>query len=320
MDGRKGTLETVDGVIGYAIEDAGEEGQWIRITDYSGTDTEVWVPEEIGGLPVKSIAKKTFLSRKQLRKVTLPGTTEEIGDWAFAYCTNLESVWLPKKEMKLGNRIFMECPNVRRIYAYGTEKNGGDIGGKAGNERDEESQKAALLAASAGMLDTEYLMNPMEAGSEEWIRKWDAKMNAVMEEEDGEGYTKMILCGEEDYGSSLEEFVKNKRKGKVRLALLRLMNPIGISEGTEEKLRGYLVSHTKGCESEESWEVLLKEYGHKQEYFEKFTEMGGVTEDNFDAVLADMPGEYAEMKAFLIRYKAERMENRDFFEGLSLDW
>ncbi len=320
MDGRKGTLKILDGMIGYRIEGNAEEGQWVRITDYSGTDTEVRVPEEIEGFPVKSIAKKTFLSRKQLRKVILPGTTEEIGDWVFAYCTNLESVWLPRKEMKLGSRIFMECPKVERIYAYDPEGGGVNFGKKAGNERDAESQKAALLAAAAGLLDTEYLMNPLEAGSEEWIRKWDAKMKAAMEEGDGEGYTKMILCGEEDYGSSLEEFVKNKRKGKVRLALLRLMNPIGLPEYTEEELKDYLVSHTKGCESEESWEVLLKEYGHKQEYFEKFTEIGGVTEENFDAVLADMPGEYAEMKAFLIRYKAERMENRDFFDGLSLDF
>ena len=111
MDRQKGTLETQEGTIGYTVED----GVRIRITDYSGTDTEVWVPEKIEGIPVKIITKKTFLSRKQLRKVVLPETVEEIGDWAFAYCTNLENVWLPKKEMKLGNRIFMECPAVRRI-------------------------------------------------------------------------------------------------------------------------------------------------------------------------------------------------------------
>lgn len=314
MERRKGIWETAQGSVGYNVE----EGEWIRITDYSGTDTEVRIPEEIEGLPVRIIAKKTFLSRKQLRKAVLPVTIEEIGDWAFAYCTNLESVWLPKKKMKLGSRIVMECPNVRWIYAYGTEPGRGDAGGKQAGGKDRDSQCAALLAAGAGMLDTEYLMDPAEAGSESWIRKWDARMNAVMAEEDSEGYTKMILCGEEDYGSSLEEFVKNKRKGKVRLALLRLMNPIGLQKDTEDRLREYLVSHTKGCDTEESWEVVLKEYGHKKEYYGKFAEIGCVTEANFDAMLVDMPSEYAEMKAFLIRYKAERMESRDFFDGLSL--
>ncbi len=317
MDRQKGSLTTADGTIGYTVED----GTWVRITDYGGTDTEVRVPGEIDGYPVKAVAKKTFLSRKQLRKVVLPDSVEEIGDWAFAYCSNLENVWLPKKKMKLGSRIFMECPAVRRIYAYvpGTER--AESGGKQGNGsgRDVEDQQAALLAAGAGMLDTEYLMNPLEAGTGEWLCKWDAKMNAVMDEEDGEGYTKMILCGEEDYGSSLEEFVKNKRKGKVRLAFLRLMNPIGLAEETEGRLKEYLTAHTKGCGSEESWEVLLGEHGHEQEYFEIFADIGGVTEDNFDAILSDMPGEYAEMKAFLIRYKSEKMGEKDFFDGLSLD-
>lgn len=314
MERRKGTLETLEGTIGYMVED----GKRVTITDYSGTDTEVWVPEEIEGIPVRGIAKKTFLSRKQLRKAVLPVTIEEVGDWTFAYCTNLESIWLPKREMKLGSRIFMECPKVGWIYAYRPGIGKEEIGGKPEERKDREGQCATLLAASAGMLDTEYLMNPLEAGTESWIRKWDARMNAVMEEEDSEGYTKMILCGEEDYGSSLEEFVKNKRKGKVKLALLRLMNPIGLAEDMEEKLKAYVAGHTKGCDTEESWEVIRTEYGHKKEYMQKFAEIGGVTEGNFDAILRDMPDEYAEMKAFLIQYKAQKMECRDFFAGLAL--
>lgn len=105
---RRGTLDTLEGSFGYVIEEArmvgaatalstgeiskagaeSERGKWIRITDYSGTDTELQIPEEIEGLPVKVLTKKTFLSRKQLRKVILPDTLEEIGDWVFAYCTN----------------------------------------------------------------------------------------------------------------------------------------------------------------------------------------------------------------------------------------
>lgn len=337
MDKRKRTLDTPEGSFGYVIEEArtvssavawsvgevpdgeteSENGKRIRITDYSGTDAELRIPEKIEGLPVRALTKKTFLSRKQLRKVILPDTLEEIGDWAFAYCTNLESVWLPKKEVKLGSRIFMECPHVRRIYIY---KLGTAIEEMTSeSRRSEDGQKAELLAAATLMLDAEYLMNLAEAGSEEWIRKWDARMDDVLKLEDADGYTKMILCGEEDYGSNIDDFIKNKRKSKVRLAFLRLMNPIGLSPEKEELLKEYLVSHTKGCESEESWEVLLKEYGHEQEYFQLFADVGCVNEENFDAILTDMSGEYAEMKAFLIRYKAEKMEGADFFDALSLD-
>lgn len=325
MDKWKRTLDTPEGSLGYVVE----AERWIRITDYSGTDIELRIPEEIDGLPVRVLTKKTFLSRKHLRKVILPYTLEEIGDWAFTYCTNLESVWLPKKEMKLGNRIFMECPNIHRIYTYEPGVARDDFGrkqhGNRTSEKQQESRKseedqwAALLAAATLMLDAEYLVNFTEAGSVEWIRKWDARMNGVLDMDDSEGYTRMILCGEEDYGTNIDEFIKNKRKSKVRLALLRLMNPIGLSPENEVKLKDYLISHTKGCASEESWEVLLKEFGHEQEYFQLFADIGGINEQNFDAILTDMSAEYAEMKAFLIRYKAEKMESTDFFDSLSLD-
>lgn len=340
MEKWKRTLATPEGSFGYVIEEARQAGRetmpedentskdsekpdtekWIRIADYSGTDIELHIPSQIDGMPVKVLTKKTFLSRKHLRKIILPKTLEEIGDWAFAYCTNLESVWLPKRQVRLGSRIFMECPGLQRIYTYEPGTAEKDLGRKQmEGTKTEEDQRAALLTAATLMLDAEYLMNLTEAGGEEWIRKWDIRMNGVMEQADEEGYTKMILCGEEDYGSNIDEFIKNKRKSKVRLAFLRLMNPIGLSAENEAGLREYLISHTKGCASEESWEVLLKEYGHKQEYFQLFADIGGVNEQNLDAILTDMSAEYAEMKAFLIRYKAEKMECRDFFDGLSLD-
>lgn len=313
---------TPEGSLSYVIE--GEGDNFITITGYSGLDAEVRIPERIEGFPVRVIRKKTFLSRKQLKRVALPETIEEIGDWAFTYCTNLESVWLPKKEMKLGSRIFMECPGIRKLYAGNagdgsSEKCRKSDDSAAAEETAVREQTAALLAAGTVLLDAEYLLNPLEAGSDAWLQKWDARMEAVMHLEDSDGYTKMILCGEEDYGSSIEEFIANKRKAKVRLALLRLMNPMGLKEKAAEEWKNYIVTHTKGCETEEAWEVMLVEHGHEQDYFRLFAEIGGVNEDNFDALLKDMQGEYAEMKAFLIRYKAEEMESGDFFDELSLD-
>ena len=89
----------------------------------------------------------------------------------------------------------------------------------------------------------------------------------------------MILCGEEDYGCSLEEFIRNKRKGKVRLALLRLLNPLGVEEDAAVLWKGYLLAHTKGCETEETWEVLLEEHGYEENYFRLFAEIGALRED-----------------------------------------
>lgn len=344
---KKGTWKTEEGDWGYRVE--GENGQqWITVTDYRGAHSQVHVPARIEDLAVRAVEKKAFLSRKNLRKVVLPEGLEEVGDWAFAYCTNLENVWLPKKRLKLGSRVFMECPGIRRIYTY--EMTGSEIENFksrvsvcaastnwTGAESSEEmgldmeaakaargkegfmEQTAALLAAAAVMLDAEYLLDVQEAGTKAWIRKWDARMATVMAAEDGEGYTKMILCGEEDYGCSLEEFIRNKRKGKVRLALLRLLNPLGLEEDAAALWKGYLLAHTKGCETEETWEVLLEEHGYEENYFRLFAEIGALREDNFDSILKDMAEGYAEMKAYFIGYRQKNMESMDFFDGLSLD-
>ena len=42
--------------------------RWVTVTDYRGTYTEVHVPGKIEGIPVKALAKKTFLSRKKPAK------------------------------------------------------------------------------------------------------------------------------------------------------------------------------------------------------------------------------------------------------------
>lgn len=310
MNMQKGTWKTEEGDFGYRTEGGMDENERrATITDYRGTQPQVHVPARIDGIPVKAVEKKAFLSRKNLRKAMLPEGLEELGDWAFAYCTNLESVWLPKKKLKLGNRVFMECPGLRRIYAYKMT----DV------SAEDQEQTAALLAAAAVLLDAEYLLDVQEAGTEAWIKKWDARMAAVMEAEDSDGYTKMILCGEEDYGCSLEEFVRNKRKGKVRLALLRLLNPLGLAEEGTALWKGYLLEHTKGCESEETWEVLLGEHGYEENYFRLFAEIGALREDNFDGILKDIGEGYAEMKAYFINYRQKNMGGVDFFDGLSLD-
>lgn len=300
------SLETPEGNYQYAVQAYGEENRKaVVITGYSGTDAELILPAEIDGLPVRAIQKKTFLSRKRLRKIVLPETLEEIGDWAFAYCSALERVWLPRKQVKLGNHIFMECGKLRKIYSYSSET-------------EAEEQAASLLAAGTVLLDAEYLLNPMEAGTEVWLKKWDLRMKEIMSEADEEGYTKMILCGEEDYGTNIEDYRKNKRKAKTRLSFLRLLNPMGLKEEERSFLKEYLVSHTKGCDAEEAWEVLLKEYGHEKEYFRLFAEIGGIHEDNFHEILKDMKDADAEIKAFLVQYREEEMEGKDFFAELEL--
>lgn len=276
----------------------------IVITRLQGLAGEVTIPAMIEDLPVKAIDRKSFLSKKFLRKVSLPETIEEIGDWAFAYCDNLKKVSLPNRNISFGKSVFMECGQLFLLEV-----------------EEKDVQTAALLASAVTALEAYYLLHIPEAGTEEWLGKWDARLLTVLHTDDQEGYAKQVLCGEEDYGSTdLNAFVTGRRMEKVRLLFLRLLNPKGLPEKLRTELQEYLLLHTKGCESEETWQTVLKHHGNDQAYYKLFAELGCINEENFQGIISDIGEDFPEMKAYFLRYKEETMGHSDFFAALDLDF
>lgn len=274
----------------------------VVITRIQGMAGEITVPAYIEELPVTVIGKKAFLSRKNLRRVILPETIEEIGDWAFAYCDGLAEISLPPRDIRFGKSVFLECRSLKEISYEGSERS-----------------IPVLLAAAVTMFEAYYLLDIVEAGNREWLEKWDARLLSELHALDEEGYAKQVLCGEEDYGSTdLEAFLREKRKRKVRLAFLRLLHPAGLPGEIKRELEAYLRQHTKGCESEETWQVVLEEHGEDREYYALFAELSCATEDNFQLLLADIGADKPEMKAYFMRRKDESIGYTDFFEELSL--
>lgn len=283
------------------------------------TTGELSIPGQVEGMPVTSIGKKAFLSKKYLRRVILPDTIKEVGDWAFAYCSGLKEVELPKREISFGKSVFLECEALEFLIV----RDGRDLeeGAVCSNHTAEnlDGMTAALLAAAVTVGEAYYLLDICEAGSREWLAKWDARMLTILHTPDQEGFSKQILCGEEDYGSTdLNAYISHRRKMKLRLMLLRLLYPFGLDGDIREELQTYLKTHTKGCASEEAWEVVLEEHGEDREYYGLFAELGCVTEDNLDGILQDIGEGYPEMKAYFMRYKAERIGYGDFFGELEL--
>ena len=176
-----------------------------------------------------------------------------------------------------------------------------------------------LLAAGLIQMEAYYLLEPAAVGSPEWLKKWDARLEAVMGAEDQEGYSKQVLCGEEDYGSTdLEAFLRTKRQKKVRLAMLRLLCRERLSGGLQAYLERYLKTHTKGCRSEESWQVVLEEGETHPEYVHLFLQLGCVTRENIEAMIGQMREDQPQLRAAFLRYRQERLEAGGFFAGLSL--
>lgn len=293
------------GVLSYKTD-----GETAEITGYRGKDTEIAVPSLIDGCPVTCIGKKAFLSNKMLKEISLPESVVRIDDWAFAYCAKLARVILPYHRMEIGQGIFKECFLLEEIV---------DESADEGEKKTVDT--AFLLAAVMSRLDAFYLFDFESAGTPEWMAQWDGRMQTLMEREDTEGFSKMLLCGEEDYGSrenNLDYYTEQRRREKVRLAMLRLMHDYGLKQAVREKLEQYLLSHIKGCGTEETWRVVLEEYGDDLRYYQFLTQLGGVTRENFQPMMEDMRQSHTEMKAYLMKYHGEQHGTEDAFDAFAL--
>ncbi len=294
--------ETGHGSLQYTAD-----GKTAQIVGYRGQDTELAIPALIGECAVTCIGRKAFLSNKTLREITLPGSVARIDDWAFAYCSKLHKVCLPYHRMEIGQGIFKECFALEQIADEGADgRRAADI---------------AYLLAAVSRLEAFYLFDFENAGTDLWLAQWDSRMQSVMERQDDEGFSKMLLCGEEDYGSRENDpdyYREQRRREKVRLAMLRLMHDYGLDEAVRAKLWDYLLAHVKGRETEETWKVILEEHGDELNYYRFLTELGGVSAENFQAMLEDMGDTHTEMKAYLMKYHAESDAGEDAFAAFVL--
>lgn len=279
-----------------------ETKEGVEIVSVSGNPIEVVIPRCIEEQPVIAIGKKAFLSKKQLKRVCVPESVSQVGDWAFAYCDGLQEITFEGERTRLGKAVFLECGKLLKV----------SVGEKG-------RTTAALLAAVAAMPDAAYLLQPEEVGTSVWYQKWDAKMLSVLHGSDSDGYSKQVLCGEEDYGSTdLEAYLSNSRKRKVRLLLLRLLHDESLKEEVREELIQYLCAHTKGCKTEETWSVIWKEHGNDREYYELFAALSCITRDNLGEILQDIGEEFPEMKAFFLRLGEQSARTEDFFSDFEL--
>ncbi|MGN0278720.1 MAG: leucine-rich repeat domain-containing protein [Lachnospiraceae bacterium] len=297
--------DTPQGVLQYRLIDNQAE-----IIAYRGKDLEVVIPDQMEDCPVTCIGKKAFLSNKMLKRITLPASIMRIDDWAFACCAKLTKIVLPYHKLEIGQGAFKECYRLEQII-----DEQGDMTGK------KTIDVGYLLAATMSRLNAFYLFDFENAGTDNWLAQWDARMQNLMELDDADGFSRMLLCGEEDYGSkenNLEYYMSQQRRGKVRLAMLRLMHDYGLPEATRAYLKDYLLKHIKGQATEETWLVVLEEHGDEREYYRFLTELGCVTTENFQSMMEDMGDNHTEMKAYLMRYHGEQNTKEDAFDAFVL--
>lgn len=96
-----------------------EDGTAI-ITAYSGTDSEVSIPDVLDGHVVSALAADVFRFNEELTSVEIPTGVTSIGARAFEDCQNLKKVVLPDGLIAIEDGAFKNCDALAEINLPGT--------------------------------------------------------------------------------------------------------------------------------------------------------------------------------------------------------
>lgn len=82
---------------------------------YSGSDTQVEIPAEIGGMDTTAVGRMAFADNGSITSVSIPEGVTVIEGSAFENCVNLETVVLPNTVMEIGAYAFAGCTNLKNV-------------------------------------------------------------------------------------------------------------------------------------------------------------------------------------------------------------
>ncbi len=106
-----GETEYTDGDYKYRVHP--ECGAFL--SEYIGSDTEVSVPDTIGGYTVFGLDNFVFMNNKDITSVTLPKSCVEVGADVFKGCVSLSNINLPSGLKYIGARAFGQCVSLTDI-------------------------------------------------------------------------------------------------------------------------------------------------------------------------------------------------------------
>ncbi len=86
-----------------------------QIVKYTGEATEIAIPDNINGVPVRAIQDEAFRKNQTLTSIIIPDTVRNIGYSAFRECSALESIIIPDTVTSIGNYIFASCENLKSV-------------------------------------------------------------------------------------------------------------------------------------------------------------------------------------------------------------
>ena len=129
-------------VVPMNISLAAEEGEFkyvgasngIKVTNYLGTDSYVYFPDEIDGKSVTVIGGGIFQENDDIVGVTFGRYVHTIGQGAFYKASNLTYVSIPKSVKNINKNAFNYCKSLTNVYFEGTEEEWNNIEFATGND------------------------------------------------------------------------------------------------------------------------------------------------------------------------------------------
>lgn len=91
------------------------ENNTAQITEYTGSEIEITIPEKLDNYTITSIGDHTFERNEFLESVTIPGCITDINSDAFTNCTALTSVNMLYGVKNIGYNAFAYCPKLVNV-------------------------------------------------------------------------------------------------------------------------------------------------------------------------------------------------------------
>lgn len=262
------------------------------------------------------IGTKAFLSCRQVEKLILPETLEQVEDWAFAHMKGLQEISFPAKEILFGKKVFLGCDALQKVaLTFG--------------EGPVQSQYEGIpyFLASVFRLSMDgihgELSNLRLAGDAEgqwrWLARYDEALAVYLMRSDDYDFEPAFIgwFDVEDVDDQRIGYMTEQKKKKIALAFQRLLYPKRISEETEMLLGKYLMEKVPSQVLE-----LMKDtdsgFAKDVKYFQVWRRLGGFELYSPKFLLEQLEDGDPEVRSFLLECELEEKTGEDFFESLEL--
>lgn len=240
----------------------------------------------------EKIEKKEYLGNRNLYHVYLPESILTLEDWCFAYCKNLQTVWMPRKVVLTGRDVFLGCDKLSSVYIYDKEY------------IYEEFSENLAFGIKNFLKGDRFDFSVF--GTTEWFCRYDEQLAIYINEPDEANFEPFLAGGEEDYedpSNNIESFCRQKRTNKIKgiFFRLRVENKDRVTGKIDSDRKKDWVSYIKRNEKE-TLEFLKERKEEAVTYFKIMKEERILTAGNISYFIDGMAGSaFTESKAYLLK-------------------